>query len=223
MRLSVANVIIVGAGGSGSYLLPLLLKQMDRKIVLYDGDSYEERNLDRQLFDKRFVGVNKARALASTYGDRVIAKEEWFTPATSVRNNSLIFCCADNHVARKNILERCDRTLSFCAIAANEYQSGQALFYRPEWKGSRLDPRVRFPDILTDTSGDPTSCTGEAAEASPQLALYNSMSANIALWLVRTHLDQSFPKPDGEHMPVEITMNNFRFNTITAGAVASQE
>ncbi|MDV7396813.1 hypothetical protein RZS08_35775, partial [Arthrospira platensis SPKY1] len=62
------NLIIVGAGGVTSYLLPPLIRSFFTSGVLIDGDTLEERNIDRQLFDQTFIGHGKAPALLATHG-----------------------------------------------------------------------------------------------------------------------------------------------------------
>lgn len=76
-----STIIIVGAGGTGSRLVPLLAQfmrsitlgksptgwVMDPRIILIDGDEVEEKNLIRQNFIARDVGQNKAVVLAQRY------------------------------------------------------------------------------------------------------------------------------------------------------------
>lgn len=58
-------IVIVGCGGTGSNLAPMLSRMLIRhKILLIDGDRVEARNVERQTFQEFDVGSNKARALA---------------------------------------------------------------------------------------------------------------------------------------------------------------
>lgn len=58
-------IIIVGCGGTGSNLAPMLSRMMLRDVfVLIDGDVVEHRNVERQTYQEFDVGMNKARALA---------------------------------------------------------------------------------------------------------------------------------------------------------------
>jgi len=100
-----------------------------------------------------------------------------------LRNDWLI-CLVDNHRTRLETLKVCDESGCQAIIAANEMHSSEAYYYRRTWKGSKRDPRVYYPEIGTDSSGDPRSaaigCTGEVQEAHPQLVSANLMAAALA-------------------------------------------
>jgi len=184
------TIRIIGAGGVTSWMLPPFLRtfclQDDEtlnKLVIQDGDILEERNLDRQLFDAKFIGVNKASALAKKYGIKQHIPYYLSTPDNVV--STLILVCVDNHTARRHALDMCDScSTNDCIMAMNEYFDAQAVLYCREWKNTIKDPRVKYPEILTDTSANPVSCQGEAQVSSPQLCLANLMSAMLMLKLI---------------------------------------
>lgn len=71
----VSNVIIVGCGGTGSRLIPMVAQFMkscpailDPFITLIDGDTVEMKNLARQNFIKPDIGRHKSEVLAERYG-----------------------------------------------------------------------------------------------------------------------------------------------------------
>jgi hypothetical protein len=180
--------LLIGAGGVASYFLPPFMKTFKPdEIELYDGDILEERNLDRKMLKNDQVGTNKAVALAELYGDLNV-KPHYFS-----RNDILgyedslpdvIICMADNHRARSLALEAAEQWGSICLIGGNEYFCSEAYAYHRDWDEA-IDPRVRFPEILTDRSGDPMSCQGdEAMEAAPQLATANQTCACFLLNLL---------------------------------------
>ena len=187
------SVIIIGAGGVASYMLPALLKSFSVTGVMFDGDKLEKRNLDRQLFSQRDVGRYKSEALIRHLRANGLKAINTFfrddaVDAYELRDleADLIIVLVDNHPARKAALEAADELKVPCIIAANEYVTSQVLYYEPSERGRQMDPRVRYPELLTDISGDPTSCQGEAQEASPQLAIANQVSgalANLMIWL----------------------------------------
>lgn len=70
--LEPAKILMIGAGGTGSYVVPhlyRLLHTLDRpvKVVIADGDIVEEKNLVRQNFISSDIRRNKAQVLAERY------------------------------------------------------------------------------------------------------------------------------------------------------------
>lgn len=194
------NTVIVGAGGTASYLLPLLLKVFGiNNLTIYDQDKLEERNLDRQLFSPDMVGVNKAEALAATVNaakhvDNLHIRPMWFRPGQQVpEDTDYVISCVDNHPSRRSILEAVDNLpdkdplterFPLAVLAGNMYFASEAMAYNGSWKDSHLDPRVRYPDIATSGENDPVSCQGEEQEAAPQLAFANAQAANQVVHLM---------------------------------------
>lgn len=77
--LPLGKIVVVGCGGTGSWLIPKLAKtinDMKRKnllandfsLVLVDGDTVESKNLIRQNFVESDIGRNKAEVMAVRYG-----------------------------------------------------------------------------------------------------------------------------------------------------------
>lgn len=187
------EIHLIGCGGVGSWVLPALARLPGRGVIhLWDGDILEERNLDRQLFSDEDIGKNKAEAIdKSAHLPGVVSSEvhaEYFHEGSFVGDFSLILCCADNHAARRNALQKADETSSFAIIAGNEYTDADAYIYSPAiMRGTPNDPRVFAPEILTDNSGDPRrpdGCQGHAAIERPQLVLANMAAADHMLRLM---------------------------------------
>jgi molybdopterin/thiamine biosynthesis adenylyltransferase len=209
----------------------------NKNVVVMDRDTLERKNLNRQLFTDADIGKNKARALGEkhkcefiegfySFGIIAHSPEDW------------LFSCVDNHAGRLAILRACDEYGCQAIIAANEKHSAEAYLYRDKWKDSPLDPRVYYPDILTDQSDDPTrpeGCTGEAQVRTPQLVSANVMAISLAQWLfVLWHikmpeLDRKFVEPLSPHhlranmsrletFTIEETLNARRNNNTTESA-----
>ena len=179
-----ANIYIIGCGGVGSWLTPsLALLTSPEQITLIDMDTLEEKNLDRQLFTPKDIGRSKAEALAERY--QCLFRHDWFCEGLmEFEEDDWLIVCVDNHRARRAALGECDRYGCRAIFAANETHSAEAYFYQRDWRDSAIDPRVYFPDILTDASGDPRAagigCTGEAQKDNPQLVTSNSLAASLA-------------------------------------------
>lgn len=175
---------IIGCGGVGSAIVPsfcLLKSPVD--ITLIDGDTIERKNLNRQMFDAAQIGKNKAQALAGKFGCHALP--EWFSRG-KLRHyrTDWLLCLVDNHRTRLEAIETCDEHGCQAIFAANEMHSAEAYYYRRAWKGTARDPRVYYPELLTDRSGDPRAaaigCTGEAQETNRQLVSANLMAAALA-------------------------------------------
>jgi hypothetical protein len=210
---------IIGCGGVGSAIVPsLCLLKSPEDITLVDGDTIEEKNLNRQMFERSQIGSNKAEALANKHSCRFVP--EWFARGKlRHQRNDWLICLVDNHRARLEALEVCDEVGCQAIFAANETHSSEAYYYRRAWKGTARDPRVYYPEISTDESGDPRSvaigCTGVAQERNRQLVSANFMAAALAehlfvLWNMKA------PRMDKETvsvLPFKFGANLTKFET----------
>lgn len=196
------NTIIVGVGGGGGWLCALLSKSPGTRVALVDGDVVTKENLSRQLYAERDVGQPKVLGAArmlresgfhqvSVYPEYLDSSGPLFACLRDDPEPARIFSCPDNHPARVACLALADgrRALGYrtvVGIVGNEYESAGADIYYPQWAGTKRDFRVRYPEVLTDSEGDPLrpSCTGEILQSKPQLALYNCLAAVSAAWLV---------------------------------------
>ena len=213
------TLAIVGCGGSGGWAISMLAKspKQDLNIVLIDGDRWEAKNLDRCNMGRRDIGKYKAAAALKTLLDAGWASvDAWpvYLAAGTANYQRLIelpgtlriLSCPDNHPARNACLRIADLRHregreTVVVLTGNEYQTAEAMAYLPEWQGTPLDPRVRYPEIELDTAGDPLRppCTGEAVESAPQLALANGLSAYSGLWLMNTWAVEMPKRKDVEY------------------------
>ena len=93
------KVMIIGAGGIGSNLIPILSKIGTYDITVYDPDKVEEKNTTYQNFKMGEVGMKKAIVM-SKYKK---VKGEAFAILTKgqLKGYDLIVCCVDNLAARR--------------------------------------------------------------------------------------------------------------------------
>lgn len=218
------DVIVIGCGGGGSWLVPALVRVHDpSKVILVDGDTLEEKNLDRQLFDKELLGMNKAEALSAKYKIDLFEANyfhsEYFT---DLEPDDFLFCCADNHACRREVLTACDQYHCRAIIAGNEYTDTEAYFYEDNWKGTPNDPRVFYPAILTDHTNNPLApegCTGAIAVAKPQLVLSNILAVQFQLQLhyFHTKVRPELEDEDKPFWPVLHRSSKWRVNTVRFG------
>ena len=228
MRQACGSAYLIGAGGVGGWLASLLAKAFrGTSLVIWDGDTVERKNLDRQFYAESDIGQFKASALAKRLqADNprasVVPKDKYFDinlfDSGKAGRLQAVFVGADNHVARAAALAIGDRAMCPVVVAANEYVTAEAYYYNPQWVGTPLDPRLYFPDLLTDVTHDPLApaCTGEG-EAAPQLALSNMQAAAYGAWLYRFHTEEAETVPDRSSWPVHVSNNFARVRIRTLG------
>ncbi len=180
------RIDVIGCGGIGSYLIPLLMKQVNKEteVHVWDGDKLERRNLDRQLFHPRYVGQFKAEAMSKIYKG-IIPHNQYLVSADALKDSDTLFACPDNMPARRLVLEASDRFDIPSYICGNTYEAASASYHCVDLKDSPMDYRVRYAAVILDNSDDPTAtgCTGEALDSAPQLAIANQISASFAMGL----------------------------------------
>lgn len=151
------TVIVIGAGGTGGRLIPLLAQFMktmpwviDPAIILVDDDVVEEKNLLRQNFIKTDVGKHKAVVLADRYSrafnipilpvvTRITGSSSDYSKMYENRGqnngNPIIVMCVDSAEARRNILKAFSAINSsakpFYIDAGNEDSYGQVSMFNP--------------------------------------------------------------------------------------------
>lgn len=210
---------LIGCGGVGSWLVPLLVKlQPPDTITLVDGDKLEEKNLDRQLFPATAIGQFKAESLARLHdtqfinsyyamGKFIVEKEDW------------LLVVVDNHPGRLAALQECDSNGCRAIFAANETFSAEAFYYQKDWRGGPLDPRVYYPELLTNRDGDPRAaaigCTGTAQTENRQLASANFMAASLLMHLLTVWRLKAptLGKVALDHLPYKLICNLTRLQS----------
>lgn len=148
------HFIIVGAGGTGGYLIPNLLRQISlqnkilkasnprnqlHKITIIDADDIEDKNLTRQNFLHRDVGHNKAQVMAGRYGG-AFGLEVDFVPeyidsqemleriVKSVSQIPVVIDCVDNNKTREIIHHVFKKTKGMFSLSSgNEEWAGQVV------------------------------------------------------------------------------------------------
>ena len=94
------KILIIGVGGIGSYLTPLLHKTGLYDLCISDPDIVEEKNLYYQNFNTSHLGKTKVSCIVENDG---IGVRNPYPILTDVQLNGydLVVCCADNLDARR--------------------------------------------------------------------------------------------------------------------------
>ncbi|MHC4883957.1 MAG: HesA/MoeB/ThiF family protein [Planctomycetota bacterium] len=135
-RLLAARVLVIGAGGLGSAVLPSLAAAGIGTIAIMDGDTIEASNLNRQtLHTPERIGMGKAESAVRTLtafnpGITIEPMAERFTQenATSILKDEgwgLVFDCTDNFETRFLIADICRRQDQVLVSASVQGFGGQ--------------------------------------------------------------------------------------------------
>ena len=194
--------VVIGLGGVGGIVLRSLvsyLRHRAKPCVVYavDGDSYEERNRDRQFFSRLGPKAEVlAEDLSRDYGDGVtiLPVPHYFTPARArhlIDSGDVVFCAPDNHATRRAVSARCQR-LSEVALFSGGNDGvvdgktgtcGNVQIYLRIDGRNVTNPITAFhPEIAKPADRLPTQqgC-GELAASAPQLLFANLAVASALL------------------------------------------
>lgn len=208
--MRIHDAIIVGCGGTGSYLAEPLTRLLtfhpnaSGRVTFIDGDVYEEGNATRQVFRECDLGRNKAEVTAERIRDFVPGSEcdyhgGYLDPVGaqgaivnhSVRQGEagddaflLVVSAVDNHATRKAMIEAVDtiglRTLFLSP--GNALASGQVVAY--VHPGTQSDGEVHsHPFVRHPELADPQDVMpGTCAQQAP--ATPQLIGANMGAALV---------------------------------------
>jgi hypothetical protein len=112
------KILIIGAGGIGSYLIDILDRTGLYEMTVADPDRYENKNIPYQNFDDKFVEENKAKAMAQTYLN-VSSIAYPILTAKQLEGYDLVICCADNLDVRRLLYRDGDKWLDLRAQGRN--------------------------------------------------------------------------------------------------------
>ncbi|MBI5138550.1 MAG: ThiF family adenylyltransferase [Candidatus Vogelbacteria bacterium] len=181
------DIKVVGIGGIGTWLLPPLARFLtfshpDTQLTLIDGDAFELKNRERQVFNT--IG-NKAQVHTEMLRDSfpeldVQAVPEYLTSeniALHVSDQSWILLCVDNHATRKLISDRSEELENVRLISGgNELTDGSVhVFIRENGQnltlplGNEYHTEVAFPE---DRNPGEVGCD-ELVTHEPQLLFTN--------------------------------------------------
>ena len=231
--------ILVGAGGTGSYLFPALARMLeayyshredDYTLTIIDGKEVDASKLERQLFFGRFAGINKALALAEQYESdpkSIIAVPSYLDDKNikGIHENAVILIAADNFPVRGRIEKYASKMRNITVInGGNEMTDGSLQIWVRRDKKNITPPLSQgHPEILTDDGRDPSALSCQQIAELPsgeQLIIANLMSATAMLNAVRRLLEwedadntDNAPFPPGEE--VFFDLNTFAMRATT--------
>lgn len=185
------KIKIIGVGGIGGYLIEPLSRYLNHtqnevEVTVYDGDTYEEKNKNRQRFS---LYENKAQHTVKILKDEFPRihfrfKSEYLTDKnviSAIRENDVVFLCVDNHATRKLVSDRCEELDNVTLISGgNDYTDGNVIVYiRKDANDVTKSPTQLHSKIANPTDENPglkkqerSGCEEESV-SNPQLLFTN--------------------------------------------------
>jgi molybdopterin/thiamine biosynthesis adenylyltransferase len=198
------KVKVIGCGGIGGCLLPVLCRVLNYgsaeysfdevDIHLIDGDIYEERNRDRQAFRDR---GNKAdinmKMLEEDYPNLFFRTHPTYVDETNIgmliEDDDVVFLCVDNHKTRHLVTRFCEDELQNVVLISggNNLATGnvQVFIRKDGWNQTApLDqhhPEISAPEDKHPSEVEVREGCLEEAVADPQLLIANNFAAALML------------------------------------------
>lgn len=200
------DLIVVGAGGTGTYFLKEISrflsgnssKDLIKSMHIFDGDIVEEKNLQRQCFTADDIGRNKAAVMAEilneafgmsfvahpSYVTKVEQITKCFTTTTSqiVKIVPLVISCVDNHGCRLLLEELFEQIPSMILLdSGNEFTTGEVVYSYKMDKAVYGPVRSHyFPDVKEGDlrNREEISCE-ELNNVAPQHIFTNMQAGNL--------------------------------------------
>jgi len=148
------KVLVIGAGGIGSFLIPLLDRVELYDITVADPDKVETKNLPYQNFNQGDVGYNKAVRMKNKHGVSVTKISEFpILTEKQMQGFDLVICCVDNLGLRKTLYNTSIKWLDLRAQGRNA-----ALV------SHKADPKM-YDTLLAGKDGS-FSCQGDSWDGS---------------------------------------------------------
>ena len=197
---------LIGAGGTGSFLFPALLRFLenyhgnqgqDFMLQVLDGDHFTPNNRERQLFEGRYVDENKANTVVAMHGtDKTVALPEYLGDDNiekRIQDGDYVLIAADNFPVRSKIEKRGLELDNITVInGGNESYDGSCqIWMRRDGKNitpplSHMHPEIHAPG---DDRAEMDCMMAAQLPGGEQTIIANLASATIILNAVRLALE----------------------------------
>ncbi len=211
-RLSAAHVVVIGAGGLGAPVLPLLAGAGIGRMTIVDPDTVDQSNLHRQhLFTEADIGASKAdtaatRCRAINSDISATSHHAALTPlnvAPLCDTADLVLDCADSYAVSYILSDYCFAQnipmITASALGFSGYVAGTC--------GTAPSLRALFPDAPDNAANCAT-----AGVMGPVVTALGAMQAQMALNVLLA----LSPSPLGQILNYDGASgrsSSFRFNT----------
>jgi hypothetical protein len=202
-KLEGRRIKVIGLGGIGANVALaiaqfLSTRQASCSLWLIDGDSYEERNRERvvfQSYDNKAVAKAREFSAVTNGGVTIVPVPRYVTSGNArrlIEEGDIILLCVDNHATRKAVSNRCGKLNNVALFSGGndgvedeqEGTFGNVQVYLRESGRDITNPLTRFhPEIAHPEDKSPArlGCADLAAQAAPQLLFTNLAVASAML------------------------------------------
>jgi hypothetical protein len=198
MNLNFSNVILIGLGGTGSYLVSPLSRYLSYNnlhdnLYLFDGDRVEPHNLQRQNLINRDGKFKLDCLIIEDPYDRVVKKKTYLNylyDSQHLTNGlNLIISCVDNNRTRHDNLNSLHSSCRdwIYITPGNSDTKGQVVSYariNGEYVGIDpfdLYPDWEYPDDYSPQFRPREDGCGRVVESAPQTLIANMTAANLTM------------------------------------------
>jgi hypothetical protein len=153
-------VTVIGAGGIGSFVAPILAKMGVSKIAIYDPDKVEDHNLPNQMFRMSDIGRSKVEALRDIVLDMTGVKmethDEFFPNGDKLKG--IVVSGVDSMASRQKIWEEIisNNDIKLYVDARLGGEVVEVLTVRPSF---RLDRKFYKSYLFPDSEAAVLPCT----------------------------------------------------------------
>ena len=216
--------VVVGAGGIGTWLIAGLVRMLEWKypgsgLIIVDGDSYEEKNKERQDFTKLGnKAIVKASELVSQFPNTtIIPVPKWvvsddfsgvvddespkITASQLIREGDVVFAVVDNFAARKIIFDAASKLANIDVFTGGNDDDlfGSIYHYqRRDFSDVTVHPGEFHPEYHNPPDKNPgeLSCQDRAEiEGGTQLLATNmAVAANLLGRVQKTIVNNQSPE-----------------------------
>ena len=172
------KIMIIGTGGIGSFLIPLLDKTGLYRITAYDPDIVEKKNIPYQNFERNEIELKKVKVMESRYSSVIKAEPFLVLTQKQIDGYDLVICCADNLDVRRLLYRSSKQWLDLRAQGRN----GALISYKTS--------RDMFDTVLTGPDGS-FSCQGDSWEGDKSGLHFThvAIAGMAAEWMQRWFVD----------------------------------
>tara|TARA_R100001440_G_scaffold16224_5_gene27604 strand:+ start:23500 stop:24054 length:555 start_codon:yes stop_codon:yes gene_type:complete len=141
------KILVIGAGGIGSFLIPLLYKTGLYDITVADPDIVEKKNIPYQNYEDEDIGVNKSTVMAVRYSVKNIPYA--IRTSKQIKGYDLVVSCVDNLSLRRTLYRT--EKVSWLDLRA---QGRNAAFISSDSNPEQWETMLAGPDGSFSCQGD---------------------------------------------------------------------